>query len=272
MAARTVRLFQDQNVIDHVNDAGTMSIKTDFAGKMKSRAGGRKPLGDLSNAVKPIDIVDGKKVFNGSTIKPSVNQTPNLLKSKNNPTIVLHKDKEVVSAKGKNLEINKRTGSKASKKSNTGSRRALTDISNSLHVPDMKNKDSLDTSSFKGKYLHPDAIAEERMFHNHEECIKSQSHALDMHHFFKTAILGDDLDDDMKISFEQPAFSKLKSDDAFLELKEMPEELPDMPSPSAKHGSPVCCKSPEFSRISMWDDPAFDCNFTLIESPKSSKN
>ena len=70
-------------------------------------------------------------------MKHSVNQTPNLLKSKNNPTIVLHKDKEAVSAKGKNLDINNRTGSKASK-SNTGSRRALSDISNSLHVLDMK--------------------------------------------------------------------------------------------------------------------------------------
>jgi len=53
------------------------------------------------------------------------------------------------------------------------------------------------------------------MFHNHEECIKSQSHA-GYASFFQVC----DLDDDMKISFEQLALSKLKSYDAFLELKE----------------------------------------------------
>jgi hypothetical protein len=158
-------------------ETGTVSGKTDFTGQKKSKVGGRKPLGDLSNSVKPFDLVDGKKTLNGplKTVKPSV--ILNKSKNKNNSTLILNK--EVVSGKEKNLEIDKGTGSKASKKSNTGSRKALADISNSasakLQVPDIKNKNSLKTSSLTGKYLHPDAIAEERMFHDHEQCIKSQT-------------------------------------------------------------------------------------------------
>lgn len=174
-------------------DAGTMSAKTDFTGQRKSKVGGRKPLGDLSNSVKPVDVVDGKKVLNGSfnTVKPSLSQTSKLLKSKNNNSAILNK--EVVSAKGKDVEIDKKTGSKASKKSNTGGRKALSDISNSAkaHVHEVKNKNSLKTGSFTGKDLHPDEIAEERMLHDHEKCIKSQTQTLDIHHFFKTVGLED---------------------------------------------------------------------------------
>lgn len=164
-------------------EAGTMSGKTDFTGQRKSKVGGRKPLGDLSNAVKPINIaVDGKKAINGplSTLKPSVSQTSKSLRSKNNLEIA---------SKEKNLETDKRTGSKASKKPNTGSRRALFDISNS--VSDVKNKNNLKTSILTGKYLDPVAIAEEQMLHNHRECIKSQIETVDMHHFFKTVGLED---------------------------------------------------------------------------------
>ena len=257
MAARTVRLFQDQNAIDHVNEAGTMSGKTDFTGQRKSKVGGRKPLGDLSNSVKPMNSVDGKKALNGSL------NTSKLLKSKNNPTIILNKD--VVSAKEKTIDMDKRTGSIVSKKSSkTGSRRALTDISNSekLHVPDIKNKNSLKTSSLKAKYLDPDAIAEERMLHNHQECIKSQTQALDMHQFLKTVGLEDGSDDDMEIFFEP---LKLKSESASLELKEVPEELPAVQSLYAEHGSPAHCKSPIFSSSTIWDD--LDVNFNLKASP-----
>lgn len=166
-------------------DVGTMSAKTDFNGQKKSKVGGRKPLGDLSNSVKPIDVVDGKKVLNGSfnTVKPSLSQTTKLMKSKNKPAIL---NKEVVSAKEKNIEVSKKTGIKA-KKSNIGGRKVLSDISNSeqAHVHDVKNKNSLGTSSFTGKDLHPDEIAEERMFHNHEKCIESQTQILNVPHFFE---------------------------------------------------------------------------------------
>ncbi|XP_058740407.1 protein PATRONUS 2-like [Vicia villosa] len=256
MAARTIRLFQE-----NVNDAGTMSAKTDFTGQRKSKVGGRKPLGDLSNSVKP---VDGKKVLNGSfnTVKPS-SQTSKLLKSKKNciPAIV-----------NKDVEMDKKTGSKASKKSNTGGRKALSDISNSAkaHVHDVKNKNSLKTGSFTGKDLHPDEIAEERMLHDHEKCIKSQTQTLDIHHFFKTVGLENDSDDDMNISFEPLAFRKPEYESTLFKLEEVPEEYFDMPPLSAGHGSPVYCKSPKFSSCTMWDDLVVD--FKLIDSPRLYKN
>ncbi|CAI8604438.1 unnamed protein product [Vicia faba] len=265
MATRTIRLFQE-----NVNDAGTVSAKIDFTGQKKTKVGGRKPLGDLSNSVKPVDVVDGKKVLNGSfnTVKPSINQTSKLLKSKNNPAIILNK--EVVSAKEKNIDIEKKNGIKSSKKPNTGGRKALSDISNSAkaHVRDVKNKNSLKTSSFTGKGLHPDAIAEERMLHDHGKCIKSQTQTLDMHHFFKTVGLEDDSDDDMNISFEPLAFRKPEYESTLFKLEEVPEEFFeeffDVP-PLSGHGSPVYCKSPKFSSCTMWDDLAVD--FKLIDSP-----
>ncbi|CAK8573469.1 unnamed protein product [Lathyrus sativus] len=299
MAARTVRLFHDR-----VNDAGTMSAmtdfagqrkskvggrkplgdlsnsvkpidpvdggttssKTDFAGQKKSKVGGRKPLGDLSNSVKPVDVVDVKKVLNGSfnTVKPSLSQTTNLPKSKNKPAIL---NKEVVSAKEKNIEVDKKPGIKASKKSNIGGRKVLSDISNSekAHVHNVINKNSLNTSSFTGKDLHPDEIAEERMFHNHQKCIESRTQILNVHHFFE-----DDSDDDMKISFE-PLVFRNKSESPLFKLEEVPEEfIPDTPPRSAWHGSPVYCKSPEFSSCTMWDDLAVDFKL-LMDSPKRTQ-
>ncbi|KAJ1385363.1 protein PATRONUS 2 [Sesbania bispinosa] len=251
MATRTGRLFQDQNLNAHVNGAGIVPGKADFTGQRKGRAGGRKPLGDLSNAGKPLNQVDGKKAFDGS-LKP--------LKSKN-PNVIMND--EAVSVKAKDLESNKRTASKASEKSNTGSRKALSDISNSgkPHVPEIGNKNN----------LKPCAIAEEQILHNHKKCIKSQFETVDMHHFYKTVGLEDDSDDRMKVSFELPAISKLESESAYLRLEEVPERLPEGQSLSAQHGSPAHCKTPKLSSCSSkWSD--FSVNFKLIETPKVPKN
>ena len=215
MAARTVRLFQDQNLNAHINGiglvlfgsslfhhnllvfsisrlildagagAGTVSGKADFMGQRKGRAGGRKPLGDLSNAGKPINQAGGKKALDGSLNlgKPSVTQPSKQLKS-NNLTVIMND--EAVSAKAKNLESSRITANKASEKSRTGSRKALSDISNSgkPRVPEIKNKNSL--KPLREEPLHPSAIAEEQFLHNHQECIKSQFGAVDVHHFLKT--------------------------------------------------------------------------------------
>ncbi|KAK7314411.1 hypothetical protein VNO77_32933 [Canavalia gladiata] len=224
MAAQTGRLFQDQDLNAHMND---------FAGKRKTRAGGRKPLGDLSN---------------------SVSQASKPLKLKN-------------------LETNKSTANKVSEKSLAGSRKALFDISNSgkPHVPEIKNKISLKSSSLAEESLHPSAIAEERILHDHKKCIKSQFETADAHQFFKTVGLEDDSDDHMTINFELPAISKLKSESAWLELEEVPELLPEVQSLSAQHGSPVHCRSPSLSsHFTIWDD--FAVNLKLIETPKLSKN
>lgn len=121
--------------------------------------------------------VDGKKALDGllNSGKSSVSQASKLLKSKN-PT-------EAVS-KARNPESNKRTVSKASEKSRTGSRKALSDISNAgkPHLPEVKQKNSRKQS---GESLDPSAIAEEQCLHNHEECIKSQFQTVDVLQFFK---------------------------------------------------------------------------------------
>lgn len=247
MAARTGRMLQNQNLNVHVNGAGTVSGKADLTGQRKARAGGRKPLGDLSNAGKPINQFDGKKALDGSLItgKPSVGQAP---------------------------ESDKRIVGKSSEKSRTSSRKALSDISNSRkpHVPDIKNRKTLKLSSLTEEPLNPSAIAEEQILHDHKKCIQSQFETADVHQFFKTVGLEDD--DHMRISSELSAISKLKkSDNAYMELKEVPEQLPEVQSLSALCGSPTHCKTPSLSSYpSMWNDSIV--NFRLIESPKFSKN
>ncbi|QCE08159.1 protein PATRONUS 2-like isoform X1 [Vigna unguiculata] len=256
MAARTGRLLQNQNLNVHANGAGSVSGKADLPGQRKGRAGGRKPLGDLSNAGNLTNQFDGKKAHDGSLNigKPSVNQAPKLQKSKN-------------------LETEKRIANKASGKSLTGSRKALSDISNSgkPQGPEIKNKHTLKPSLLIEESLPPSAIAEERILHDHKKCIKSQVETADVHHFFKTVGLEDDADDHMAISFELSAISKLKSESAYLELEEVPERLPEMQSLSAMHGSPANCKTPGLSSYrTMWNDSTV--NFKLIETPKVSKN
>ncbi|XP_061361315.1 uncharacterized protein LOC133305196 [Gastrolobium bilobum] len=252
MATRTGRLFQDQNLSAHINGAGTVSGKADFTGQRKTRAGGRKPLGDLSNAGKPINQVDGKKGLDSSvnTGKLSVSQVSKPLGSKK--------------------------GIKASEKSLSGSRKALSDISNlgKPHVPEIKNKNNLKPSSLTEESLHLSAIAEERMLHNHKECIKSQFETVDVLKFFKTIELGDDSDDPMTICFEPP---KLKVGLQFLmfclcdspcwELEEVPEHLAEVQSLSIQHESPAHSKTP---KLAMWND--FAADFKLIETPKLPKN
>ncbi|TKY51331.1 hypothetical protein E2542_SST22842 [Spatholobus suberectus] len=257
MAARTGRMLQNQNLNVHVNGAGSVSGKADFTAQRKARAGGRKPLGDLSNAANPINQFDGKKVLDGSlnTGKPSVGQAPKLLRSKN-------------------LESDKRIASKASEKSLTGGRKALSDISNSgkPHVPEKKNKNTLKPSLLIEESLPPSAIAEEQILHDHKKCIKSQFETADVHQFFKTVGLEDDSDDHTAISFELSAISKLKSESAYLELEEVPERLPEVQSLSALHGSPAThCKTPSLSSYRrIWNDSTV--NFNLTETPKLSKN
>ncbi|CAJ1977017.1 unnamed protein product [Sphenostylis stenocarpa] len=252
MAARTGRLLQNQNLNVHVNGAGSVSGKADLPGQRKGRAGGRKPLGDLSNASNLINQFDGKKALN--TGKPSANQAPKLHKSKN-----IESDKIIVR--------------KASEKSLTGGRKALSDISNSgkPQVPAIKNKNTLKSSSLIEESFPPSAIAEEQILHDHKKCMKSQFETADVQQFFKTVGLEDDADDHMAISFELPAISKLKSESAYLELEEVPERFPEMQSLSAQHGSPAHCKTPALSSYrTMWSDSTV--NFKLIETPKFSKN
>ncbi|KAK7270470.1 hypothetical protein RIF29_23638 [Crotalaria pallida] len=113
MATRTGRLSHDQNLNVRVN--GTFPGKADFTGQTKARAGGRKPLGDLSNAGKPINqALDGSLKLG----KSSDSQASKQLKTKNLTVIM---NDEAVNAKGKNLESNRKAASKPSEKSHTDS-------------------------------------------------------------------------------------------------------------------------------------------------------
>ncbi|KAK7391336.1 hypothetical protein VNO78_19750 [Psophocarpus tetragonolobus] len=242
-----------KNIINAGAGGGTVSAKTDLKGQRKARAGARKPLGDLSNAGNLTNQFDGKKALAGSlhTGKPSVGQAPKL------PT-------------SNNLESDKKIASKASGKSLTGSRKALSDISNSgkPQVPGIKNKKTLKPSLLVEESLSPSAIAEEQMLHNHKKCIKSQSETIDMHQFFKTVGLDDE--DHMLIASELPAITKLKSRSAYLDLELVPECFPEVQSLSALLGSPVHNKTPGLSSYcTIWDDSAI--NFKLIETPKLPK-
>ncbi|MED6162847.1 hypothetical protein PIB30_074321 [Stylosanthes scabra] len=220
MAARIERLIQDQNL----NGAGAVSGKAKKCGA----GGGRKPLGDLSNAGKPINQAGGKKALDASLNRHF-------------------------------KQIN------ASEKSVTARRKALSDISNSLvkpHVREIRGKHSL--KPLREEPLDHNAIAEERMSHNHKECIKSQFGARDVHHFFDMVGLDHDLDDGLTVSTE---LSKMKSESTHIELEEVPEVLPGVECLSAQPGSPEHCSTPKLSSCNtMWDK--FEVAFKLVESPQ----
>ncbi|KAK1568433.1 hypothetical protein Q3G72_024433 [Acer saccharum] len=94
---------------------------------------------------------------------------------------------QVVSFKGKapkksKLTFNGRRKKKASEKQQTGGRKAHSDISNSrkqqLHEAPKKDQNSK-ASVVAEEDLDLDAIAKERFFHNHQECIKCQTEPMD---------------------------------------------------------------------------------------------
>ncbi|KAI9084176.1 hypothetical protein K1719_033847 [Acacia pycnantha] len=256
MAARTGRLLQDRNLGIHMNGA-TISAKENFIGQRK--AGGRKPLGDLSNSEKLSTQGGGRKALD-------VLKSGKQLKSKELSTV----KEEVVPAKIKNLE-SKRTAPKASEKLPTGNRKALSDISN---VGKIKDKSSQKPSALTEEHLHLSAIAEEQCMHNHQACIKSQTEDMGLHNLLKT--VGLESDDKLAFSCEVQAFTKLKpkSDLKHLELEEIPEKLSEVnlskeQSLATQFASPPC-KTPKISSsYKMWED--FDVNFKLIETPKLSK-
>ncbi|KAI4297107.1 hypothetical protein L6164_037012 [Bauhinia variegata] len=276
MAAQTGRLIQDQKFNIHVNGATALG-KAGFTEQKKvGRAGGRKPLGDLSNSMKPSIEQAGRKKpsidGSGSLIseKESLSQSSKLLKSKN---FTIIDEEGVGSAMVKKFGRTKGTVSKVSQKSQTGNRKALTDISNSRKTPvqEIKSKNSIKPSALARESLHPSAIAEERFLHNHEECIKPQCKDMDMAEFLK--IVGHDSDTVTHLgsSLELvPAFVELKSENHLkhLELDEIPEPLTDVQSSWKQQlythygGSPTLCKTPK----SIWKD--YDIKFKLMETPE----
>ncbi|KAJ7974156.1 neuron navigator 1-like [Quillaja saponaria] len=167
MAAQAGRLIQDQNFNVHFGGKA-VSRKADVnEGLRKGGAGGRKPLSDLSNSG-----------------KPSMNQAPKQFGSKNFTFI----KEENATAKIRNDATRNRSVTKASEKSQTNNRKALSDISNSgkAHVQHSRKKHGTKLNDFTEEPLQLSAIAEEQFLHNHQECIKAQSKTMDKEQFLKT--------------------------------------------------------------------------------------
>lgn len=132
--------------------------------------GGRKPLGDLSNSGKPALL----------------NEAPKKQTSKHLTFI----GQDSGASKLRNDTNKKKSISRASERAQTCSRKALSDISNSgkarFHEEPKKNL-NLKLSAVAEEPLDlPRAIAEEQFLHNHQECIKAQTKAMDMDEFLKT--------------------------------------------------------------------------------------
>lgn len=134
--------------------------------KGKGGLGGRRPLGDLSNSG-----------------KPDLNHAPKKQTSKNLTFI----GEESGASQIRNDTSKKKSISKASEKVKTGTRKALSDISNSskphLHGASKKNLNQKFSVAAQ-EALHP--IAEEQFLHNHQECIKAQTKSMDIDEFLTT--------------------------------------------------------------------------------------
>lgn len=266
MAMQAGHLIQDQNFNVHYNGASVGGKTNVQRAERKGGLRARKPLSDLSNSEKPV-----------------LNQAPKKQTSKN----VTFIDDHSGASKMRN-DTNKKTSiSKASAKLQTGSRKALSDISNSgkahLHAEAPNKNLNLKLGVVAEEPLHHvSAIAEERFLHNHQECIKAQTKSMDLDEFLKTVGLDNGLSKYLatpcapSVSRKymiQPENSVKKY---HLELEEMAEQLIEDGGSSWKHEllsskpaspPPPCMtpKSPSYS--TLWKDCDF-INFKLMQTPE----
>ncbi|XP_041012917.1 uncharacterized protein LOC121256256 isoform X2 [Juglans microcarpa x Juglans regia] len=246
MATQAGSLIQDQNFNPRYNGASVGGKSNVLKAERKAGLGGRKPLCDLSNSGKPAPL-------NQATKKQS---------SKNLALI----DEDSGVSKLRN-DTNKKKGiSKVIKTVLAGNRKALSDISNSgkarLNEAPKKNL-KMKLSAVAEEQLHqPNAIADEQFLHNHLECIKAQTKAMDMDEFLKTVGL-DNVSSKTKIE------SPLKK--YHLDLEEMAEQVIEDGGSSWKHedpASPPPCKTPKsVYHFTFCNDYDF-INFKLMETPE----
>ncbi|XVF29496.1 hypothetical protein REPUB_Repub15cG0125900 [Reevesia pubescens] len=252
MASRTLGLIQDQNLNVHFNGASIVGKEKISKAPRKAGIGGRKPLGDLSNSVKP---------------------TPNPTSKKENSKTFSFTERETGASKLTYDSSKKKSVSKASEKVQAGSRKALSDISNS-GKPHCLQETSKENQTAKPSIpaSQPKDIAEEGFLHNHDECIKAQKKAISTNEFLR--ILG--LDDFCKqsASGKEPLMSnKMEpmSPPRNFEPGEMTELLIEDLSPpkykiSKKLDSPPASPEP-LDYYMHWNDPKYIPCFKLIESP-----
>ncbi|KAL3837682.1 hypothetical protein ACJIZ3_022273 [Penstemon smallii] len=184
----------------------------------KGGLGGRKALNDISNSRKPSVLQSTKK---------------------DNSTGVISIEKDPFAFVGKG---------KVPDKGKTGGRRkALGDLTNSV-------KPSSQQVVSKKKL---DPIVEERFLHNHQECIKAHTKAVDMDYFLKSVGLNNE--NPVRVSSTKAFQSSSKKPATRLEMEEMPTELAGYCSPASR--SP---KSPHMN----WDDDRVFADLIAIETPK----
>ncbi|KAJ4705972.1 Xin actin-binding repeat-containing protein [Melia azedarach] len=249
MASQLGGLIHDQNLSVHYIGASAGGKSNVSKAQRKGGLGGRKPLGDLSNSVMP---------------------TPNQSLNKQNSNVFSFTEKDVGASKSKIKFNGSKNKSKAPEKLLTsgGSRKALTDISNSgkLHLHEAPKKNLNAKLGFVAEE-HLSAIAEEQFIHNHQECIKARSKAMDIDEFFRTVGLDKGF---MKQSVpSQSSKFEPASPPRYLELPELQfgdrspwkyDQFSDLDSPPP-YRTP---KSPKHDI--QWKD-LDQVNFMLIESP-----
>ncbi|KAL4290326.1 hypothetical protein GQ457_14G001090 [Hibiscus cannabinus] len=233
MASRTVGLIQDQN------------LNVQFNAQRKAGIGGRKPLGDLSNSVKP---------------------TPNQTSKKEIAKIIPFREKEI---------SKKKIDSNAFEKVQAAGRKALSNISNSgkpYSQGTSKKNQKAKLGILEEDRCQPEGIAEEGCLHNHGDCIKAQKRAISTNEFLR--ILGlDDFSEHSASAREYSLSNKMgaMSPPRHVESNKMTAMLLEELSPpkhmlSRKHDS--FADSPEpLDHHMQWDDPKYIPSFKLIESP-----
>ncbi|PRQ44759.1 hypothetical protein RchiOBHm_Chr3g0482771 [Rosa chinensis] len=225
MASTIGRLFQDQNLSVHSNGDSAVG-KGGAKQQKKAGFGGRKPLGDVSNT--------GKPDFTKVSKKPALTNVSEIIADASN----------------------KKGLCKASDKVQThGSRKALSDVSNTVKPP-VHKKSSVVAQP-------PCGFEEEGYLHDHQQCIKSMRKAnqMDQMDFFMT-IQGSDSSKMLLSPCAVSQFRKVEPESSmrYLDLKEMPEL-------SIKFDSSPHCKSPlsptHTKSTWIWDD----CDFQVMETP-----
>ncbi|XP_031275172.1 uncharacterized protein LOC116133628 isoform X1 [Pistacia vera] len=244
MASQVGSLIHDRNLNVHYNASAGGKTNVSKALK-KGGLGGRKPLSDLSNSVKPTP--------NQSLKKPSSNS-------------FIEKD---IGASKITFDGSKKKSSKASEKSQTSTRKVLSDISN-FGKPHLREASNLNAKLSVLEEEHLSALAEEDFLHNHQECLKARTKAMDIDELLITVGLHNGFSkqsvspwvassalDDFKFQPTSPP--------RWLELEELGEhglgdaQLPQKSEHFSDLDSP---KSP--NRCMQWDE---EVNFMLIKTP-----
>ncbi|KAJ8773208.1 hypothetical protein K2173_028385 [Erythroxylum novogranatense] len=231
-----------------VQDDASVGFKTNVSNApRKGGFGGRTPLGDLSNSMKPpLSQISKKQISN----------------------IFSSSDKEKPSASLVAPDASKKRNSKATGKARTV-RKALSDISNSgkpLLKEAPKGNYQAKLSVLPEEPQPPGSISEEGFLHNHQECMK-HTRAMDIDEFLFIVGLNKDYSMQLATPRASPPSTHLKVQSPGrlnMELKEemISEELIDYPSSKLDSSAPPSPISP--IHTSKED---LDYNFRLIESP-----